>query len=262
MNILCIGAHPDDIELGCGGMLIKSAKVGHRVFMYVATRGSASGDPEQRTHESINAANYIGAERLWVDRFEDSKLAVSSKLINHLEYVIHRANPDLILTHATDDYHHDHRAIAEATLEAGRNSQNIFAYEIPLTKHFNPQMYYDITDVLDEKVELIKLFESQRHKLFTKDNAVTSMANYRASQNRLNGTMLAAESYEVLKMCLGKDFHMIKLTPPPLPLSVHSEVDVSGLLDHMVETKYSKVDAGKLTEAALNLLTNRESAGK
>ncbi|HET7337378.1 MAG TPA: PIG-L family deacetylase, partial [Candidatus Nitrosotalea sp.] len=43
MNILAIGAHPDDIELGCGGLLIKSARQGHNVFMYSLTRGGAGG---------------------------------------------------------------------------------------------------------------------------------------------------------------------------------------------------------------------------
>ena len=49
MKILAIGAHPDDIELGCGGLLIKAARQGHDVHMYSLTRGAASGDPNQRT---------------------------------------------------------------------------------------------------------------------------------------------------------------------------------------------------------------------
>jgi LmbE family N-acetylglucosaminyl deacetylase len=45
MNILAIGAHPDDIELGCGGLLLKAVRQGHSVWMYTLTRGAASGDP-------------------------------------------------------------------------------------------------------------------------------------------------------------------------------------------------------------------------
>src|SRR5690348_4250883 len=59
MNILAIGAHPDDIELGCGGTLIKASRAGHQVFMFVLTRGEASGDPIQRTKEAMKAAKYI-----------------------------------------------------------------------------------------------------------------------------------------------------------------------------------------------------------
>lgn len=233
MNILCIGAHPDDIELGCGGTLIKAARAGHRIFMYVATRGEASGSPVQRTQESMTSADYIRAERLWVDNFQDSKITVSSELINRIEYLIHQTDPDVIFTHTAEDYHHDHRAISEATLEASRNTQNVLAYEIPITKKFEPQVFYDISDVLEEKVELIRVFESQRMKLFTKANAVTGLANYRAFQNRLNGTINAVESFEVVKMCFGADFRLLKLPrTAPLPQNVTKGMDLSGIFEY------------------------------
>ncbi len=61
MNILAIGAHPDDIELGCGGTLLKAVREGHNVFMYTLTRGGASGNPAQRTEELKRSAKFIGA---------------------------------------------------------------------------------------------------------------------------------------------------------------------------------------------------------
>ncbi|HJT10923.1 MAG TPA: PIG-L deacetylase family protein, partial [Candidatus Nitrosotalea sp.] len=162
MKILAIGAHPDDIELGCGGMLIKAARGGHEVFMYTLTRGAASGDPKQRSEELRRSAQFIGAKQLWIDNFEDSKLTVTSDLINHIEYFINRANPDLILTHSHGDIHHDHRAIAAATTEAARFNSNVLSYEIPLSRNFEPKIFYDISDVVYEKVELIEIFWSQQ----------------------------------------------------------------------------------------------------
>lgn len=232
MNILCIGAHPDDIELGCGGTMIKAAKEGHRIFMYVLTRGGASGDPLQRTRELIASAHYVGAEKLWADSFEDSKMTVTSKLINHIEYFIHKAAPDIILTHSLDDYHHDHRAIAEATMEASRFSQNVLAYEVPITKKFTPHAYYDISDVLEEKVELIKIFESQRNKLFTTTHAVKGLAEYRAFQNRMNGSIRAVEAFEILKMCFGSNFEITQLPQYPLPDSVAQEVNTAEIFEY------------------------------
>ena len=61
MDILAIGAHPDDIELGCGGLLIKAAREGHNVYLYTVTKGGVSGDPQERTEESKKAAQFIGA---------------------------------------------------------------------------------------------------------------------------------------------------------------------------------------------------------
>src|SRR2546428_13297522 len=98
MDMLAIGAQPGDIELGCGALLIKSAGQGQHGYMYVLTRGEASGDPRLRCMELIQSARFIGAKMLWIDNFEDATLSVNSKLINHLEYFIQKVHPDLILT--------------------------------------------------------------------------------------------------------------------------------------------------------------------
>ena len=198
MKILAIGAHPDDIELGCGGMLIKAAREGHEVYMYTLTRGSASGDPKARSEELRRSSQFIGAKLLWIDNFEDSRLSVTSDLINHIEHFINRANPDLIITHSKGDIHHDQRAIAAATMEAARFNSNILSYEIPLTRSFDPKVFYDISDVVYEKVELIEIFWSQQNKLYLKANAIKGLADYRGLHSRLNTGVNYAEACEVL----------------------------------------------------------------
>jgi LmbE family N-acetylglucosaminyl deacetylase len=172
MKIMAIGAHPDDIELGCGGLLLKAVRNGHNVYMYTLTRGSAAGDPEERTKELIQSSKIIGVDGLWIDNFEDTHLSNSHDLISHIEFIIRKTQPDIVITHSLNDTHHDHRAIAASTIEAGRNVPNIMAYEIPLTKDFKPQIFYDISDVINEKVELLNLFKSQMDKLYLKANAI------------------------------------------------------------------------------------------
>lgn len=211
MRILAIGAHPDDIELGCGGMLIKAAREGHEVYMYTLTRGGAGGNSKQRTDESKRSAQFIGAKQLWLDNFQDSRLTVTNELINHIEHFINKANPDLILTHSQGDIHHDHRAIATATVEAARFNSNILSYEIPLTRHFDPKVFYDISDVVYEKVELIEIFWSQQNKLYLKANAIKGLAEYRALQSRLNTGVKYAEAFEVLKICFDKNFQLLTI---------------------------------------------------
>ena len=209
MNILAIGAHPDDIELGCGGTLIKAARAGHQISIYTLTRGEASGDPIQRTEEIRHSAKFIGAKNLWIDNFEDSKLTVTKQLVNHIEYFINKANPDLIFTHSANDIHHDHRAISLATVESGRFNSNILSYEIPLSQNFNPKVFYDISEVIDEKVELIKIFRSQNRKLYIQSNGVKSLAEYRALQSRLNTGIQYVEAFDVLKICFDANFRLL-----------------------------------------------------
>jgi LmbE family N-acetylglucosaminyl deacetylase len=224
MNILAIGAHPDDIELGCGGTLLKASRQGHNVFMYTLTRGAASGDPEQRTRELMRSAKFIGAKRLWIDNFEDTKLSLSSELINHIEFFVNKADPDIVLTHALGDTHHDHRAIAASTIEAGRFIPNILAYEIPVTRDFKPQVYYDISDVIDDKIELINIFWSQRSKMFLKSNAIKGIAEYRALQSRLNTQVTCVEAFEVQKLCFSKEFRLLKVPQESIPKVASKEM--------------------------------------
>lgn len=208
LNILAIGAHPDDIELGCGGLLLKAAKRGHNVFMYNLTRGSASGDPQERTQELINSSKFIGARALWIDNFEDTKLSLNSEIIDHIEYFIERSSADVVYTHSPVDNHHDHRTLAAATIEAARYVPNVLSYEMPVTRDFKPQVYYDISDVIQQKIELINIFRSQRNKMFLKSHAIKGLAQYRALQSRSNESITSVEAFEVLKLSLENDFQL------------------------------------------------------
>ena len=225
MNILAIGAHPDDIELGCGGLLLKASRQDrHNIFMYTLTRGGASGDPEERTKEIIESAKFIGAKRLWIDNFEDTKLSLSSDLINHIEFFIKKADPDIVLTHSLGDTHHDHRAIAASTMEAGRFVPNILAYEIPVTREFKPQVYYDISDVIDGKIELINIFLSQRSKSFLQSNAIRGLAQYRALQSRFDNSVSCVEAFEVQKLFFGKDFKLLNIPQDKVTRTVSQQM--------------------------------------
>ena len=74
MNILAIGPHPDDIEIGCSGTLIKYAQQGHGVFLLIITRGEKGGDSETRYEEQVKAAEIIGARDVFWGGFTDTEL--------------------------------------------------------------------------------------------------------------------------------------------------------------------------------------------
>jgi LmbE family N-acetylglucosaminyl deacetylase len=155
VNILAIGAHPDDIELGCGRTLLKTARQGHNIYLYTQTQGGAAGQVIRRANELVNSAKFIGARVLWIDAFEDSKLYLTSDLTNNFEYFVLKSHADMVNTHSLQDNHHENRAIAEATLEPGRFSPNIKAHKNPSTRNFYPSIYYDISYVMAKKFSLI-----------------------------------------------------------------------------------------------------------
>jgi len=227
MEILAIGAHPDDVELGCGGLLIKAARNGHNVHMLSMTTGAAGGDSNKRVEELEASARFIGAKNLWIDSFIDSKLYLDSDLINHIEHFINRVSPDIIFTHSKGDVHHDHRAVADATMEAARFNSNVLSYEIPLSKNFEPAVFYDISDVVNLKVELIEIFWTQQSKLYLKSNAIKGLAEYRALQSRLNTSVKYAEAFTVSRLCLDKNFGLFKApyTKPPIQKAFEPELD-------------------------------------
>jgi LmbE family N-acetylglucosaminyl deacetylase len=200
LEILAIGAHPDDIEIGCGGLLIKAASAGHSIHILDLTRGEAGGgNSSLRENEARKSAKVIGAKNLWFGEYKDTELVPNGALVNSIEEFVKKVNPLLILTHSIHDDHHDHRAVGYATIEAGRYCENILAYENPLTKDFKPEVFVDISDVIDKKTKLLTFYQTQKNKTYLKKNAIYGLASYRSLQSRLEGVTFA-EAYQVIKL--------------------------------------------------------------
>ena len=77
---------------------------------------------------------------------------------------------------------------------------------MPLTRGFDPHIYYDITDSMDLKLELLSLFQSQSHKMFLQSRAIKGLAQYRALQSRLGSDVSYAESFQIVKAGLDGNF--------------------------------------------------------
>ena len=187
----------------------ESARNGVNVFMYIVTRGSSAGSVVKRSNEIINSAKYIGAKALWIDDYEDSGVYLTKGLINSIEFFIRKTQADVIYTHPLKDNHHDHRAVSEATVEAGRFTPNVLAYENPSSRNFLPVLFSDISDVIFEKIKLIELYGSQKAKVFLSSNSVKALAEHRAFQTRLDSKLTHMEAFEVLKMMLNNDYTLL-----------------------------------------------------
>lgn len=174
MNVLAVGAHYDDIELGCSGTLIKHIKKGDNVNMIVIT-DSAYNDPGGNIIRSSNiadeegkmAAQIIGAELICLNYktfmvpFDDMLCEIILKYIEELKI-------DIIYSHWTGDLHRDHQYAGKTTLMAGRHIPIFLMYRsnfYDTEQQFRGNLYSDITNEMEEKIEVIKAHKSELERV-------------------------------------------------------------------------------------------------
>lgn len=172
-KVLCLGAHSDDIEIGCGGTILRLLEAHHSLeFRWVVF----SSTPQRRTEAKESAKLFLKsvASRIVIGNFRDSYFPFQgTRLKGSFEALKESFSPDLIFTHYRKDLHQDHRLISELTWNTFRNHL-ILEYEIPkydgdLGK---PNFFVHLRDSLcHQKIKyLLKAFESQNGKhWFTED---------------------------------------------------------------------------------------------
>lgn len=202
LDILAIAVHPDDIELGCAGTLIKHANKGQKVGIVDLTEGELGtrGTPELRLQEAQNAAEVMGItvreNAGMADGFFRNDEEHQLKLITY----IRKYQPDIVIANAPTDRHPDHgrasRLIADACFLAGlrkieTKNENGTAqeawrpsrvYHMIQDRYIEPTFIVDVTDTMDTKMEAVKCYKSQFHDP-NSDEPVT----YIATEGFLNG---------------------------------------------------------------------------
>ncbi|MEA3307431.1 MAG: PIG-L deacetylase family protein [Elusimicrobiota bacterium] len=188
MKILAIGAHPDDIEFGCGGILYKLFKDKHKINLLVMTKGRVGGDSDERWLEQKKSASLIKAP-LFYGGFKDTDVAMGRELIQAIEKVLDKVKPDIVFVNYLEDTHQDHRNLAQAVETASRYMKNVLFYEVPTTLNFLPSVFFDIGPVMKKKEQLLKSHKSQVYKTRVKNLSIIesakSAAIFRGYQNRV-----------------------------------------------------------------------------
>jgi len=189
LNILALGAHPDDIEYGCGGTFLKFARRGENIYFMVLTKGEFGGDSEVRVKEQEEAKKLLGVKKIFWGGYVDTELPNERIIITRIDEVIEEVKPDEVYVNYIDDIHQDHRTLAECTLAATRYVKRVFFYEDYTSNNFEPDVFVDIEDVLEEKQKLIQVYSSQVSKVYpTKLDMVESVkaaANFRGFQGKI-----------------------------------------------------------------------------
>ncbi|AFY96323.1 PIG-L deacetylase family protein [Chamaesiphon minutus] len=186
-QVLCIGAHSDDIEIGCGGTLLKLIDLYPNLTIYWVVLG-ASG---QREQEAVASAHKlmkdIKHKHVTVKGFRDGFFPYQGMEIKeYFEKLKHEVAPDLILTHYRDDRHQDHRSISDLTWNTFRDHL-IWEYEIPKYDGDlgSPNIFVHLDEVIcRRKIDhLFEHFGTQSNKVWFTEDTFSSILRMRGIES-------------------------------------------------------------------------------
>ena len=177
VDILAIFAHPDDVELGVGGTLLKMKQLGYKTGALDVTQGEMGtrGTVEGRAAEAVEAASILKLDVRENLNLPDGHVFADDESRAKLVRVLRRLKPKLLLTHQENDPHPDHNHIVQLVRESARLA-SMFRYDeesgsekinVPIVAHnifsrlVGPSFIVDISDFLDEKMVAIRAHSSQ-----------------------------------------------------------------------------------------------------
>jgi len=219
-NILAVGAHPDDVELGMGATIAKLARLGHKVTILDLTDGEPTpcGSKEKRREESLRSAQVLGVEeRITLDlpnRYLEDTILARNELAIH----IRRIRPEIVFCHFWMDKHPDHLAASKLTeaavfyaklvrseilREPWEVSKIYYFYAIHLRSNINPSFIIDVSQDFHKKLLALKSYESQ----FIENEKNAFVFDYLKNQAQYFGSLIKRDYGEpfVSKECIGID---------------------------------------------------------
>lgn len=232
VDVLAIGAHPDDVEFGCGGTLLKLISEGKKVVIIDLTQGELGtrGTAETRAEEANNAAKLLGLTARENLKMKDGFLNNSEEYQMLIVQMMRKYQPDIVFCNAWEDRHPDHAKGAKLASDAcflsglrrieteyngeKQNSwrpKHIFHYI--QWKNIEPEFVVDISDFMEQKIEVCKAYKTQLFDANSKD-PITHTASknffdsltYRAQDlGRLSGVEYA-EGFTSEKLLAFKNF--------------------------------------------------------
>lgn len=202
LRVLCLGAHSDDIEIGCAGTLLRWMTEYARVdltWVVFSAPGERAAEARRSARALTRRAHQL---EVVIGDFADTQLPgdfVRAKTF--LQQVQARCSPDVVLTHRLEDRHQDHRLVAELSWQTFRNHL-IMEYEIPKYEADlgQPSVYVPLTGAMAQRKvsHLLKHFGSQRSKDWFNERSFHSLMALRGLECRAS----AAEAFHVRKVVL------------------------------------------------------------
>lgn len=186
-NVLCLGAHPDDIEIGCGGTVLRLIDEHDEAqFTWIVF----SGDEKRRKEAQKSADAFFPKKRLrklCIQTFRESYFPYEGAGIkDYFEELKKMQAPDVIFTHYRGDAHQDHRLISDLTWNTFRDSL-ILEYEIPKYDGDlgNPNLFIHLSDLyVQKKIDhILNVFETQRGKRWFTGETFSSILRLRGVES-------------------------------------------------------------------------------
>jgi bacillithiol biosynthesis deacetylase BshB1 len=181
LDILAIGVHPDDVELGCSGTIIREIKMGKKVAVLDLTQGElgSRGTIETRYEEAAKAAMAMGVHVRENLKMRDGFFRNDEEHQVKLIAAIRKYQPEIVLTNSLDDRHPDHGRAAKLTadscylsglrkIETKDEQENLqepwrpkYVFHYIQDRYHEPDFIIDITDVFEQRMEAIKAYTTQ-----------------------------------------------------------------------------------------------------
>ena len=201
-NVLCLGAHSDDIEIGCGGAILRLAEeYPNCEFHWVVFSAIGTRELEARNAAQMFAGTHLKGPTL--KSFKDGFMPFAGAEVKTVFEELKTISPDLIFTHSRKDAHQDHRLLAELTWNTFRNHL-ILEYEIPKYDGDmgKPNVFMPITeDICRKKTSyLLEAFASQRNKRWFDERTFQSLMRLRGME--CNAPSGYAEAFYCRKLVL------------------------------------------------------------
>ncbi|MBI5642877.1 MAG: tetratricopeptide repeat protein [Deltaproteobacteria bacterium] len=198
LRILAIGAHPDDIELGCGAFIMKAKDSGAKIYGLTMTKGEKGTEKAgKREDELKKAARFMELDGVWINDFPDTRLSDSvSGMKDVIEEKLKETGATLVLTHTPIDIHSDHQAVFEATKVAGRNVSVLCYEDVSTPREFVPNYFVDVAGYIEDKMKLVSFHKTQGEKNYMDPEVIKGRAAHRGIQ----GGVQYAEAFRVYKL--------------------------------------------------------------
>ncbi len=197
MNIIAIGAHPDDIEIGCAGALRRHVAQGDVVKMVILTSGEKGGaSAKTREAEQMKSASALGVTDVVLLRYPDTNIPHDASPSDKLDKIVREFRPTRAYIPFWREIHQDHRRTSELALVASRNLPQILMYEGPSTApQFEADFWIDIAEHIDTKLTALSMYVSQGEKDILKLDAIRSLNHFRGYQARTT----YAEAFDIFR---------------------------------------------------------------